>query len=235
MATRIGEIRENSGSSQMERQVNVYTYWRWAHLQKFVRGCHQKWRGCCRLTNFFTLRFSEFMFWGCFSYDRKGSCAICRKETAAEKNAADKHIAKLNKEAEGLKKAEWELNTAMRRTGLRNKRGKKPQWRWNQKNGKIIRGGTGEIDWVRYQKHVLSPLLIPFAKICLQKRLDTLVMEDGDTYWCFNALVFVQCLLFKASSHISKNQNSVWIDAGILRLIWYGNSPDLNIIEPCWW
>jgi len=46
------------------------------------------------------------MFWGCFSYDRKGSCYIWGKETAAEKNAANKHIAKLNKKTEPLKKTE---------------------------------------------------------------------------------------------------------------------------------
>lgn len=25
------------------------------------------------------------------------------------------------------------------------------------------------------------------------------------------------------------------MNAGILRLVWCGNSPDLNMIEPCWW
>jgi len=170
-----------------------------------------------RLTDFFTLGFSEFMFWGSFSYDRKGPCHIYQKETNAERKAANKQIEKLNKELEPIKKAKWELNTAMRRMGLRNKEGKKPQWRWNKKNGKIIREGTGGVDWVRYQKHVLLPKLLPFAQDCLESRPETLVMEDG------------------APCHLSKNQDAVWMNAGILRLIWCENSPDLNMIEPCWW
>lgn len=65
------------------------------------------------------------MFWDSFLYDRKGPCHIYQKETNAERKAANKQIEKLNKELEPIKKAEWELNTAMRRMGLRNKGGKK--------------------------------------------------------------------------------------------------------------
>jgi hypothetical protein len=31
-----------------------------------------------------------------------------------------------------------------------------------------------------------------------------------------------------------KHQDLVFMDAGVLRLLWSGNSPDLNMIEPCW-
>lgn len=131
------------------------------------------------------------MFWGCFSYDRKGPCYVWKDETEAEKKQATKLIEKLNKELEPIKKAEWELNTAMRRVGLRNPGDKKPEWRWNKQNGKIVREGKGGIDWIRYQKHILKPLLIPFAKSCLKDRPNTLVMEDG------------------APSHISQHQESI--------------------------
>ena len=68
----------------------------------------------------------------------------------------------------------------------------------------------------RYQKHILIPKLIPFALECKKDRPDTIVQED------------------KAPSHASKYQQPVFMDAGIIRLLWPGNSPDLNMIEPCW-
>jgi hypothetical protein len=36
------------------------------------------------------------MFWGCFSYDKKGPYRIWQPETAAERKEADKILAKLN-------------------------------------------------------------------------------------------------------------------------------------------
>ena len=40
---------------------------------------------------------SEFMFWGCFSFDKKGPYHIWKTETAKEKKAAKKEINKINK------------------------------------------------------------------------------------------------------------------------------------------
>ena len=37
-----------------------------------------------------------------------------------------------------------------------------------------------------------------------------------------------------APAHSSKLQTPVWMSAGILRLLWPGNSSDLNMIEPAW-
>jgi transposase len=42
--------------------------------------------------------FSEFMFWGSFSYDRKGLCYIYKPETKKMKELADEEIRKLNNE-----------------------------------------------------------------------------------------------------------------------------------------
>jgi hypothetical protein len=44
----------------------------------------------------------------------------------------------------------WELKKGMERLGLRAKPGKKPQWRWNEKNGKLARGKGLGIDWWHY-------------------------------------------------------------------------------------
>ena len=101
----------------------------------------------------------------------------------------------------------------MHRIGLRNKPGTKPQWRWTKETGKAVREGKkGGIDWWRYQQEIL----IPFAQQCKVERPSTVVQED------------------KAPAHNSKHQNKVFMDADILRIIWCGNSPDLNQIEPCW-
>ena len=102
--------------------------------------------------------------------------------------------------------------------GLRNLIGRKPEWKWDKAHGKIVRDGKkGGIDWYRYQTIILLKKLIPFAQECKLTRPNTIVQED------------------KAPSHISSYQDQVFLDATILRLIWPGNSPDLNIIEPCWY
>lgn len=90
----------------------------------------------------------EFMFWGAFTYDRKGPFHCWAPETAAEKKAAEKDLAKRNKENEPILKEQWELETGMRRIGLRNKPGKKPQWRFTEKTGKLTRNGKGGIDCI---------------------------------------------------------------------------------------
>lgn len=162
--------------------------------------------------------FSEFMFWGAFSYDRKGPCHIWKAESAGEKKQAEKEIERLNKALEPIKRQEWELSTGMRRLGLRNKPGKKPEWRWNKQNGKYVRESKkGGIDAWRYQKVILKPLLIPFAQECKKDRPNMVVQEDG------------------APAHAHEMQEQVYMDANVMKMIWPGNSPDLNQIEPLWW
>lgn len=161
---------------------------------------------------------SEFMFWGCFSYDKKGPFHIWKAETTSQKKAAEADLKAQNMLIEEKNKAAWELETGMRRINLtRNLAGKKPVWKHTKANGAIIRDkGKGGIDWYRYQKEILIPKLIPFAKECTKTRLDTLVQED------------------KAPSHACKYQDEIWDLSGLLRLLWPGNSPDLNAIEPTW-
>ena len=114
-------------------------------------------------------------------------------------------------------KANWELETGLRRMVLRNLGGPKPQWNWTATNGKItISGKKGGITWYRYQKQILIPKLLKFAQECKLERPDIIVMED------------------KARAYASKFQEPVFMSMDILRLIWCGNSPDLNMIEPCW-
>lgn len=175
--------------------------------EAFVYSCiRPRWAG-----------YMEFMWWSCFSYDEKGPYHIWVPETPAEKKAADTEIERRNAAAEPELQAEWELNTMMARVGLRNKPGRKPKWNFTKKRGKLVREQSkGGIDWWRYQKEILIPKLIPFAKECQKKRKNTLVQEDGEP------------------SHSHFAQAEVFSLAGVSRMIWPGNSPDLNAIEPCW-
>ena len=106
----------------------------------------------------------------------------------------------------------------MRRLDItRNKRGSKPTWKFTEKTGKLTRRkGAGGVDWYRYQKRILLPLLLPFAQDCKRERPATIVQED------------------KAAAHSSHFQQAVYDAADVARLTWPGNSPDLNMIKPCW-
>src|SRR3984957_6579161 len=95
--------------------------------------------------------------------------------------------------------------------------GRKPVFKHNENTGAyVLKEGKGRINWYRYQEVILKPLLLPFAKECLKERPSTLVQEDG------------------APSHSSRYQQEVFDLWEITRLLWPPNSPDLNIIEPCW-
>jgi hypothetical protein len=119
---------------------------------------------------------SEFMFWGCFSYDKKGLCHIWKPETAKEKKQAKIQIDKINAELESELRQNWELETGMRRMGLRGKGGPKPQFRMTKENGVVVREkGKGDIDWWRYQQVILKSKLIPFAFECIKDRPNTVV------------------------------------------------------------
>ena len=182
-----------------------YRVWRTSE-ERFQKSCiRPRWKG-----------YSEFMFWGCYSWDKKGPCHIWQPETKKEKEEAKKEIDKLNKELEPIMREEWELNTKFSRVGLRNKPGKKPVWKWDKSHGKLIRREGSGIDWWRYCSQIIIPKLIPFAKECESERPGIIIQEDG------------------ASAHISVYQARIYSLAGIIKLLWPGNSPDLNMIEPAW-
>ena len=91
------------------------------------------------------------MFWGAFSYDKKGPCHIWRPETAQEKKTAEKELAEMNTAREPEFRQKWELVSGMRRLGLCNKPGKAPVWKFTWQNGKLVRSAkAGGIDWYRY-------------------------------------------------------------------------------------
>ena len=183
-----------------------FRVWRKSTQRVATRCIRPRWKGK-----------KEFMFWGSFSYDEKGPFHIWKPETKKEKRAADVEIKRLNDRLEPVKRAEWEASYAIYRLGLRNKPGPRAQWRFNKDNGKLVRENeAGGIDWWLYQKHILHAKLIPFAQRCKITRPNTIVQED------------------KAPAHKHWAQAGVYDAAAIERLIWCGNSPDMNAIEPAW-
>ena len=120
---------------------------------------------------------TEFMFWGSFSYDKKGPCHIWKPETLKEKEAAKKELSAINALKEPQAKADWELRTALRRLNLRRRPGgSTPTWKFTEKEGALVKKSKkGGIDWYRYQKVILFPKLIPFAQECMKERPETLV------------------------------------------------------------
>jgi transposase len=97
--------------------------------------------------------FSEFMFWGSFTWYEKGPSHIWQPETTAMKKAAAKEVEAMNLILEISKNAEWEVSSGVRRLNItRNLGGSKPVWKWNRKNGMLLRDSKGGIDWYRYWK-----------------------------------------------------------------------------------
>lgn len=188
---------------QRRGQVKVWRKTDEQYHKDVIRG---RWKGFC-----------EFMFWGCFSWYNRGPCHVWVAETAAEKKKAEAQIAELNALLEPIKKEEWQLNTAMRRAALRNQSGPKPEWRWNQKTGKMTREALrGGIDWWRYHQVILKPKLLPFALREALSKPGTVVQED------------------KAPPHNNVLNHQLYAKFGVQRLVWCPNSPDLNAIEPAW-
>lgn len=182
-----------------------YRVWR-TKDEAFVKSCiRERWSG-----------YQEFMFWSCFSYDKKGPSHCWLPETAKERAEAERVLTSLNADLEASCRTEWELETGINRLGLQSKRGRKPKWKFNAQNGKLVRRKGNGIDWYRYQVKVLIPKLIPFALECSKERPSTLVQED------------------LAPAHAHYAQEKVYHLYNVSRLVWCPNSPDINAIEPCW-
>jgi hypothetical protein len=78
----------------------------------------------------------------------------------------------------------------------------------------VQKGKSSGINAIQYRREVLIPKLIPFAKQCGP---DYIIQED------------------KAPAYASRFQKELVYNVHcVQQLLWPGNSPDLNMIEPCW-
>ena len=118
-----------------------YKKWMWrTSLERNIKSCtRKKWAD-----------YSEFMFWGCYSYDKKGFFHIWKPETQKKKEQSVKKLDRLNQLLEADARETWELETTMINMRLRNRRGRKLRWKWNKKHGKIVRDEKEGVDWWRY-------------------------------------------------------------------------------------
>ena len=80
------------------------------------------------------------MFQGNFLYYRKGLCYIWTPKTIQQQITVTPDFIKINAELELIARAEWELTTAIRRTGIRNLASKKPTQKWDKRHDKFVRG-----------------------------------------------------------------------------------------------
>ena len=159
--------------------------------------------------------FSEFMQQSCFSYNEKGPYHIWRDETPTEKAACKKDLATRNAAKYEKDKEEWEISQLVHRLHATHAQsGKRAQFKHDEKTGAyVLNEGKGGVNWYRYQEKILKPLLLPFAKKCLEKELDMWVQED------------------KALANASQYQQEIFNLWEIQRLLWPGNSPNLYAIE----
>jgi hypothetical protein len=141
-----------------------------------------------------------------------------RPETAAKKKASILDLAARNKARYDKDHTKW-LATQIdqiriTRSGVP---GPKPKFRHDKSTGAYVRKeGKGGIDWYRYQEKILKPLLLPFAKK-LEKKIGWVrVQEDG------------------APAHSHHAQDEIFDLWEVVKLLWPGNSPDLNAIKPMW-
>lgn len=161
---------------------------------------------------------SEFMWWSCFSYYEKGPYHIWATETAADKKAMHADLAARNEaKFEGDLLAWIGTDSAHRLHATRAQPGKHANFKHTKHNGKlVVDEGKGGINWYRYQEKVLKPLLLPFAKKLLKRFKKIKVQEDN------------------APAHLNRYSLDVFREWQIDRMLWRGNSPDLNAIEPTW-
>ena len=112
----------------------------------------------------------------------------------------------------------WEAQNALHRLhATRSQTGPHATFKHTKETGAfVLEEGKGGINWYQYQMKVLKPLLLPFAKKLLQKFGKVKVQEDN------------------AKPHASIYNQKVFQIEEIQRLLWPGNSPDLNAIEPTW-
>ena len=92
-----------------------------------------------------------------------------KPESPKQEKEAEEKLAELNEVLEPYVKADWEAKQKTLRASRKGRRRReRAVWKWNKSHGKIVWDGRGGIDLYRYQKYILLPKLIPFAKNCMK-------------------------------------------------------------------
>lgn len=164
-------------------------------------------------------KFSELQFWGCFTYGMKGPCHVWFPEDEEEKKLASYLLAMENKARHDLRlhlEAYARPALAILDINVQSKRRnpEKMLIRDILKRGNRSRGG---VDGYRHREGILKPKLVPWTKeVERQRGVPIEVLEDG------------------APAHVSKFDTEYMHTNGINKLLWPGNSPDINASEHAW-
>lgn len=121
------------------------------------------------------------MFWGCFSYDKKGRSRCWLPETAHGKRDIEKEMDHLNNEIKPTLRTTQEIKTRVRRLNIRQRPTatiRKPIQKFTAKTSKLGRRKRGNSDQYRYQRLILLPKLVLLAQECAIERLAMLVQDD---------------------------------------------------------
>ena len=150
-----------------------------------VRGARRVWRKPEEAYDLHVIRrrwkgFSEFMFWGSFSYDKKGPCHVWEKETAEERKERKEDLDARNALIEAANKRKWQatqrawLKDWIDKHDRRRPGGVRKTWKHTEENGAfVVKPRRNGINWYRYQKHILIAKLLPFARECQKDRPNT--------------------------------------------------------------
>ena len=108
------------------------------------------------------------MWWSAFSYDKKGPFHIWEEETKEERGACARDLAERNAARYENDKVNWELENGIRRLRATSTMPSPKSVFKHDENTRayVLKEGKGGINWYRYQKVILEPLLLLFAKEC---------------------------------------------------------------------
>jgi len=143
-----------------------------------IRLKNEEWEPECMEKSFSS--YTTFMFWGVIAWNWKGPCHIYLPEELKLRDASILQLAaadKLRKQAEKAAYAERVMILLGERAAYSRVLSYPGYFKFSR-CGRLKRGG---IDWYRYQKYILEPLLLPayhrFAALYLNRLV--YLMQDG--------------------------------------------------------
>ena len=172
-------------------------------------------------------KYLELQFWACFMYGAKGPCHVHFKETPEEAQQAAKDLNQRNQARQHRYRLRSHLVSQARRAlhvmnepavnavgrRLPYNQVKKLDMEQPLKRGDRQRGG---VDGYRHEQLVLLPKLLPFVRSQQEAGRQVVVLEDG------------------APAHNSQFDREFFVFNDLVKILWPGNSPDINASEHAW-